>query len=111
MDEFLSQRLSDWSDSNWTSRNRNNAGRSRFTGSEKDYADFTYIDSEGDLTRLLLGNGLSIARDWLESLEQAPKYHLEVKATSGRCDETFYMSNNQVKMVCQIPSIALHKTK
>ncbi|PVH86308.1 hypothetical protein DL98DRAFT_650337 [Cadophora sp. DSE1049] len=79
----------------WTSRNRNNEyPQSPFVDSEKDYADFTYPDNDGELTKLL-GNFLSHdVRKWSSN---PPTYHLEVKSTSEGCNEPFYMSNNQMQ--------------
>ena len=67
---------------------------------ERDFADFTYIDSTGTLTRLLRENGLEAGEDWLHDLSKPITYHLEVKATTEECSEPFYMSNNQVDKVC-----------
>lgn len=67
---------------------------------ERDFADFTYFDSKGALTRLLLDSGLKIAQGWLVNFDKPPTYHLEIKATTEKCSEPFYMSNNQVEKVC-----------
>ncbi|KAL5344927.1 hypothetical protein ACLOAV_009880 [Pseudogymnoascus australis] len=82
----------------WTSRNRNYLHpNSPFTDSEKDYADFTYSDTDGSLTELLVKFGfLHDVETWLSN---PPRYHLEVKSTSESCSEPFYMSNNQVGKV------------
>ncbi|KAG4432653.1 hypothetical protein IFR05_011856 [Cadophora sp. M221] len=79
----------------WTSRNRNHEyPQSPFADSEKDYADFTYPDNDGELTKLL-SNFLSLdVRKWSSN---PPTYHLEVKSTSEGCNEPFYMSNNQMQ--------------
>ncbi|KAF8854837.1 hypothetical protein BDZ45DRAFT_693078 [Acephala macrosclerotiorum] len=78
----------------WTSRNRNHVyPNSPFRGSEKKYADFTYPDTNGDLTKLLTKFFLRDVQTWSSN---PPTYHLEVKSTSESCNEPFYMSNNQV---------------
>lgn len=80
------------------SRNRNYLyPSSPFTESEKKYADFTYLDNNQNLTKLLMEFGfLRDAQTWLSN---PPTYHLEVKSTSESCNEPFYMSNNQLKKV------------
>lgn len=75
------------------------AGHPPFTELEKDYADFTYVDSGWALTTLLSQMGFKMTDAWPQS-EKAPTYHLEVKSTTEKCDEPFYMSNNQVEKVC-----------
>jgi hypothetical protein len=86
------------------------AGHPPFTEQERDYADFTYTDSEWALTKLLPEMGFKMADAWSRSAT-APTYHLEVKSTTERCEEPFYMSNNQVEKVCsslRITSSAMH---
>jgi hypothetical protein len=75
------------------------AGHPPFTELEKDYADFTYVDFGWDLTTLLSQMGFKMTDAWPRS-EKAPTYHLEVKSTTEKCDEPFYISNNQVEKVC-----------
>lgn len=66
-------------------------------GLEGDYADFTYLDTNEDLTKLLVKFGfIRDVEGWSSS---PPTYHLEVKSTSNSYDEPLHMSNNQVKMV------------
>lgn len=68
-----------------------------FRASERDYADFTYRDVHGGLSRLLLRYGfIQDVRHWLTN---PPTYHLEVKSTTATCNEPFFMSNNQVEKV------------
>ncbi|KAH6668745.1 hypothetical protein B0J14DRAFT_518033 [Halenospora varia] len=97
VNEWLSRHLKrDWDPTrHWTSRNRNYLyPQSRFTDSEKKYADFTYLDTNEDLTKLLVKFGfLRNVQGWSSS---PPTYHLEVKSTSESYNEPFYMSNNQV---------------
>jgi hypothetical protein len=68
---------------------------------EKDFADFTYVDSARALTKLLRESGLEAGESWLLDLGKPITYHLEVKATTEQCSEPFYMSNNQVDKVCR----------
>jgi hypothetical protein len=74
-------------------------GHSRFVDMERDYADFTYLDSYGDLTRLFYEQGVAVAGSWLGDDYTPITYHLEVKSTTGACSEEFYMSNIQVDKV------------
>jgi hypothetical protein len=99
MDEVFSKQLPDWSESNWTSKSRVEARRSQFDGAEADFADFTYKDITGSLTRIFLDQGITAADAWLRDLDNPITYHLEVKSTVGDCSEPFYMSNNQVEKV------------
>jgi hypothetical protein len=80
------------------------AGHPPFTERERDYADFTYIDSEWTLTKLLSETEFKITDTWPRS-SKPPTYHLEVKSTTEKCEEPFYMSNNQVEKVCPSPRI------
>jgi hypothetical protein len=97
------ERLPNWDYSCWTSRNRNEFGHPQFTELERDFADFTYIDTEKALTRLLIAGGYSRAEEWLSTSERPITYHLEVKSTNEACEEPFFMSNNQVDMVRFMP--------
>ena len=64
---------------------------------EGDFSDFTYQDTSGKLTELLTAHEfIHNVETWSES---PPIYHLEVKSTPEPCNESFYMSNNQVKKV------------
>jgi hypothetical protein len=42
--------------------------------------------------------------------EKAPTYHLEIKSTIEKCDEPFYISNNQVKKVYPRPRTTRYAT-
>lgn len=101
INEWLSSHLKDhWDPTrHWTSRNRNHIyPNSPFTGKEKEYSDFTYPDSNGELTKLLTKFFPHDIGIWSRNL---PTYHLEVKSTSESCKEPFYMSTNQFdKVLC-----------
>jgi hypothetical protein len=92
---FLEEYLSpSFAEENWTSNYRSRALDSRFSGMEKDYADFTFRDtSEGKLAEYLCSCGFADAENWKQ---HRPTYHLEVKTTTGSRDDIFFMSNNQV---------------
>lgn len=63
----------------------------------RETADFVYSDEQGELTRLLIGAGyLEADVGWEEA---RPKYFLEVKSTTSRCETPFYMSSNQFTLV------------
>lgn len=90
--------MPDWNGTHWTSRSRVEAGHTPFVGKEKDYADFTYPDTTGSLTQILCTRGWDRAEHWLENFSSIT-YHLEVKATTEKLEEPFYMSNNQIDKV------------
>lgn len=62
----------------------------------RETADITYNDASGNLTSILMESGY-LDRSW-EGL--TPRYLLEVKTTTGRCSQPFYMSNVQHQRVC-----------
>jgi hypothetical protein len=71
--------------------------RSPYKGPEKGITDFTYPDTNGDLTKLLVRFGfLRNVQSWSSS---PPTYHLEVKLTSESYGVPFYMSNSQLDTV------------
>ncbi len=59
-------------------------------------SDITYNDVNGAMTKWLVSKGYERAERWLSA---PPIYHLEVKTTTGECEDRFFMSNNQVKLV------------
>jgi len=61
----------------------------------RETADIVYTDTNSYLTRML------IRRGYLEDLwiEAEPEYFIEVKTTTGSCDDRFFMSDNQYRMV------------
>jgi hypothetical protein len=61
----------------------------------RETADLTYEDTEGAFTQLLMERGYLASG----SVIAAPKYYLEVKTTTSNCEEAFYMSDNQYRMV------------
>lgn len=50
---------------------------------------FTYSDSEGILTKLFVDKGYLDAALWLD---RRPLYYIDVKSTTGPCDDAFSMS-------------------
>ncbi|RSL92134.1 hypothetical protein CDV31_015293 [Fusarium ambrosium] len=101
----LSPGLPGFSLENWRSTIR------RYASAHPDYAnigrwnhretsDIEYDDSEGALTELMIDNGY-LERDIWE--DRKPRYYLEVKTTTGRCEAPFYMSKSQYRLMheCQ----------
>ena len=90
---------------NWTSSLRTRAGFSDF--GRREISDFTYLDTEGALTRqfLQMQHHYQVP-DWLATCcddGKMPLYRIEVKSTNSRDATTpFYMSGNQYKLVCYI---------
>lgn len=71
----------------------------------RETADITYHDNDGILTNLLVDKGYLDASPWLG---RRPRYFLEVKATTGDCDNAFFMSKYQYKRVnTQVPLLLL----
>jgi hypothetical protein len=108
VNEWLSGQLQhDWDATrHWTSRNRNSLfPNDPFDGREKDFADFTYPDSNGKLTSLLAEHGFIRTPGFWSN--NPPTYHLEVKSTTEACAEPFFMSNNQVDKVCYFRAAVL----
>jgi hypothetical protein len=88
-----------FTDDNWTSNYRSRATNNRFHDLERDYADFTFQDTNGGkMAEYLCSCGFPDAENWKQ---HRPTYHLEVKTTLGRRDEIFFMSNNQVNKARQ----------
>ncbi len=82
---------------NWTSRSRTKVFSNHFSSAfrEKDFADFTYVDTEGGLRRYL--------REQIPTFESPTvqsniTYHLEVKTTLGGLSVPALLSNNQISM-------------
>ena len=88
--KLLVRALDDFGPDNWTSELRHSVpGFTPFRGQA--FADFTYVDSQGQLTRTWLGPDKAAA--WQG---RWPKYHIEVKSTRGDETEPFHMSPNQM---------------
>jgi hypothetical protein len=82
--------LDDFGPANWTSELRNCVpGFTPFQGQA--YADFTYHDTQGQLTRKWLGP--EKAAEWNG---RWPRYHIEVKSTRGEDSEPFHISRAQM---------------
>ncbi|RYP11237.1 hypothetical protein DL764_000193 [Monosporascus ibericus] len=59
---------------------------------QRDFSDFTYLDRSGHMKDALRKAGVEPNAQW----SNETKFHLEVKATLGDCDEAFFVSQNQV---------------
>lgn len=88
----MERRIKNWTFKNWTSKLRSEAGYPFFTEDEKDFADFTYLDSSGHMKEVLQAANLDLRGQWSSSTT----YHLEIKTTSENCDDPFFMSQNQL---------------
>ncbi|RDL38725.1 uncharacterized protein BP5553_03065 [Venustampulla echinocandica] len=65
-------------------------------------ADITYDDTEGEFTKLLVGN------EYLEDIwiGAKPKFYLEVKATTKECNTRFFVSKSQYQRMERMRLIA-----
>lgn len=85
--------LDDFGPDNWTSELRHLVpGFTPFRAQA--FADFTYLDSRGQLTRTWFGPEKAAA--WQGSW---PKYHIEVKSTFREENEPFHVSKHQLATV------------
>lgn len=66
-----------------------------WNGSET--ADIVYSDVEGELTEALVELQYLDDSVWTGA---RPDYYIEVKTTTGKCEEPFYMSDSQYRRVC-----------
>ena len=107
---MLVRMLDDFGPDNWTSELRHCVpGFAPFRGNANVYADFTYDDKRGQLTREWFGP--EKASLWMG---RWPRYHIEVKSTRGGEEEPFHMSRAQMITVrehacgcgCSIDGIA-----
>ncbi|KAI9442850.1 hypothetical protein BJY52DRAFT_1317510 [Lactarius psammicola] len=88
--KMLIRMLDDFGPNNWTSELRHFIpGFAPFHGMA--YADFTYDDTRGQLTREWFGPEKAAA--WQG---RWPRYHIEVKSTRGEENEPFHMSRVQM---------------
>ncbi|KZV83797.1 hypothetical protein EXIGLDRAFT_304399 [Exidia glandulosa HHB12029] len=84
--DLLKDQLPNFGYENWTSTLRILAGFPAFIA--ESLADFTYEDTDGSLTEKLYPGSTS-------AMSPRPEYLMEVKATSGDQNDTFFMSRNQ----------------
>lgn len=63
----------------------------------RETADFTYTDTAGVFTSLLIEKGYLSPDVWTG---KRPQYFIEVKSTTASWDTPFYMSKHQYKRVC-----------
>lgn len=89
----------------WTSNLREHYDLPAFTEFEGNFADFTISDPGicKRMTEWLTAAGSKGMERWAG---QDLTYHFEVKATVGRAEEPFSMSNAQLKLVCLPESYA-----
>ena len=64
----------------------------------KETADITYQDQSGVLTSILIAKGYLEEQFWRDA---RPEYFMEVKTTTGKYTDRFYISSNQNKLVCR----------
>ena len=89
---MLVRMLDDFGPNNWTSELRHCIpGFAPFRGNANVFADFTYDDTLGQLTRKWFGP--EKASLWTG---RWPRYHIEVKSTRGEEEEPFHMSRAQM---------------
>ncbi|KAF8859481.1 hypothetical protein BDZ45DRAFT_673240 [Acephala macrosclerotiorum] len=88
--------------SNWTSTINSHVlihpeyfGRDPWPG-RRETSDLWYNDREGFLTRHLIRAGYLDGNVWSEA---TPEYFIEVKTTTGDCDDRFFMSRNQYSIM------------
>jgi hypothetical protein len=69
-------------------------------GDESAHADFT-IDDANTASKVAkwLATGSSTSSQSTGGSIMPTRYHIEVKATSGKCEEPFSMSSNQNRLV------------
>jgi len=97
--KMLIRMLDDFGPNNWTSELRHYIpGFAPFHGMA--YADFTYDDTRGQLTREWFGPEKAAA--WQG---RWPRYHIEVKSTRGEENEPFHMSRVQMITVRPVRSV------
>lgn len=100
--EMFAQQIDDWTFDCWTSRLRSEAGHPRFQGRERDFSDFTYVDTSDQMRVMLRDAGLHPNAAW----SNATKFHIEVKSTLGSCAEPMFVSQNQVDMMREFHGMA-----
>jgi hypothetical protein len=64
---------------------------------KRETSDLVYKDNRSSLTTLLIVSGYLDVGIWAGA---KPEYYIEVKTTTGECNDRFFMSGNQYKMVC-----------
>lgn len=75
---------------------RAKSGLPEFTGCESSYSDFTLCDKTGEFSKFLYERDIPCSGYWEDG---STVFHIEVKSTTGRCGEPFYMSYNQQILV------------
>ncbi|KAH7317120.1 hypothetical protein B0I35DRAFT_434596 [Stachybotrys elegans] len=101
---LFEQRIRGWTFENWTSKLRIDAGHPAFQMHERGFSDFTFVDSDGQMSAFLQQAGMNTDGGWSRSTT----YHLEVKTTTGACSEPFHVSQNQLSMMRRYDSDPQH---
>ncbi|RMY05763.1 hypothetical protein D0868_06234 [Hortaea werneckii] len=86
----------------WTSLLRGEHGFPAFSGVEADHADFTVTNYQvcQRISNYLINEGV-VSKEVLAGCK-VTAYHIEVKATTGRCSEPFSLSDAQLDLVSAI---------
>jgi len=100
---FRASLRADWHPSiHWTShlRHHKDEGLPEFTASECEYADFTYIDTEGKVARILAEERSWQVVGMIPATLDMKKvtYHFEVKTTMRNSNKEFTMSAFQYRL-------------
>ncbi|KAK6065454.1 hypothetical protein SCUP234_12572 [Seiridium cupressi] len=96
VNDLFGEFFSDWNpEKHWTSDLRKHYGFSHFE--EKNFADFTFADSEGRMAKFL-GLWTPDARSLQKYAGKTVRYHIELKSTVNGEHESFEMSPSQVVM-------------
>ncbi|KAM0811367.1 putative Protein NO VEIN C-terminal domain-containing protein [Seiridium cardinale] len=96
VNDLFGEFFSDWNpEEHWTSDLRKRYGFSGFE--EKNFADFTFADSEGRMAKFL-GLWTPDARSLQKYAGKTVRYHIELKSTIHGEHESFEMSAGQVVM-------------
>lgn len=74
---MFARQIDDWRPEHWTSTMRGGAGYPRFRGRERDFSDFTYVDTSGSMKAALRNAGIEPNAAW----SNATKFHIEVNGT------------------------------
>lgn len=67
-------------------------------------SDLVYKDNDSSLTRFLIAKGYLDVGIWAGA---KPEYYIEVKTTTGKYNDRFFMNGKQYTMVCSCIFITL----
>lgn len=99
---LLKHALPGFTTANWRSRIRKKVSvhpeyHTLLSWNGVETADIVYHDTNSELTSALVGMGHMLAG---ARFAAAPTYYIEVKTTTGECDNAFFMSKSQYRRVC-----------